>query len=702
MLRNVAVLSLLLTASSALAQVRAGGEFQINTYTSGVEAWGAPAMAPNGDFVIAWHEPDSDYYGIKAQRYDARGGRIGAEFRVNATTADYQVVPVVGTDARGNFAVVWLNWSLDGTQWNVFGQRFDAGGQPRGGEFQLNTFVGGNQIQDFMAMNAAGNFVAVWSSRGSDGSGYGLSGRRYARSGAPVGGEFIANTYTPGNQIGGNVSMNAAGQFVVVWHSRQDGDAEGIFGQRYDATGDRLGGEFQVNTATTGSQNYPFVGLADDGGFVVAWSSSAGGADGVEVRGRRYNPAGAAIGGEFAVNTYTTGDQTVYAVVSDARGNFVVTWGDSAADGSDYGVVGRRFRADGTPRGSEFLINAYTTDRQSGGRVGSDAVGNFTVAWYSLGQDGSSYGAFAQRFGGLVPSALAVDTAGNNILEPGETVDVRASWRNVNGAAQTFSADFSDMGGPAGATYMITDDSGDYGTVADGATAACSDCFAVAVSNPANRPATHWDASVVESITPDAQGQQKIWSLHVGRSFTDVPSSGGFYRFVETLLHNSVTAGCTSDTYCPASSTTREQMAVFVLVAREGSGYQPVACGTPVFGDVPAASPFCRWIEELARRGVASGCGGGNYCPAQPVTREQMAVFVLRTLDPTLDPPACTTPMFGDVPASSAFCRWIEELARRGVVTGCGGGNYCPGSPVTREQMSVFLGVTFGLTLYGA
>jgi hypothetical protein len=80
-----------------------------------------------------------------------------------------------------------------------------------------------------------------------------------------------------------------------------------------------------------------------------------------------------------------------------------------------------------------------------------------------------------------------------------------------------------------------------------------------------------------------------------------------------------------------------------------------------------------------------------------------MAVFVLRTLDPVIDPPACTTPVFSDVPANSAFCRWIEELVRRGVVTGCAANpaRYCPGDPVTREQMGVFITVTFGLTLYG-
>jgi hypothetical protein len=120
-----------------------------------------------------------------------------------------------------------------------------------------------------------------------------------------------------------------------------------------------------------------------------------------------------------------------------------------------------------------------------------------------------------------------------------------------------------------------------------------------------------------------------------------------------------------------------------------------------MFADVPASSDYCRWIEELARRGVVTGCGGGNYCPHLAVARDQLAVYLLRTLDPLLVPPACGTPLFTDVPASSPFCRWIEELARRGVVTGCGGGAYCPSLVVSREQMSVFLSVTFGLQLYG-
>jgi hypothetical protein len=82
-------------------------------------------------------------------------------------------------------------------------------------------------------------------------------------------------------------------------------------------------------------------------------------------------------------------------------------------------------------------------------------------------------------------------------------------------------------------------------------------------------------------------------------------------------------------------------MAVFVLVAKEGTQYLPPACGaTPAFADVPVSSPFCRWIEELARRGIVAGCTASSYCPGFAVSREQMAVFVLRAVDPALNPAA--------------------------------------------------------------
>jgi hypothetical protein len=301
----------------------------------------------------------------------------------------------------------------------------------------------------------------------------------------------------------------------------------------------------------------------------------------------------------------------------------------------------------------------------------------------------------------LTPAALAVDAAGNGVLDPNQTVVMDPSWSNFTGAPLNLAGALGSFIGAAGATYTIADGSASYGNIANTATGRCGttgDCYSVAVT-AAQRPEMHWDASVVESLST---GGPKAWTLHVGGSFNDVPAGNPFYRFIEILLHRGITVGCGGSSYCPAASTARDQMAVFVLLAKEGAGYAPPACSPPnIFNDVPETSPFCRFIEELANRGVVGGCGGGRYCPANAVTREQMAVFVLRTLDPALNPPACTTPMFNDVPASSPFCRWIEELARRGVVGGCGGGVYCPASAVTREQMGVFLSATFGLQLYG-
>jgi len=180
--------------------------------------------------------------------------------------------------------------------------------------------------------------------------------------------------------------------------------------------------------------------------------------------------------------------------------------------------------------------------------------------------------------------------------------------------------------------------------------------------------------------------------------FLDVPPTHGFHAQVTTLARNQVTNGCGGGNYCPDDSVTREQMAVFLLLSKEGAAYSPPACTTPMFGDVPCTSIYARWINELARRGVTTGCGGGNYCPTAAVTRDQMAVFLLVTKEGSgYNPPACTTPVFGDVPCSSGFARWINELARRGITGGCGGGNYCPTAPNTRGQMAVFLVSTFGL-----
>jgi cysteine-rich repeat protein len=344
------------------------------------------------------------------------------------------------------------------------------------------------------------------------------------------------------------------------------------------------------------------------------------------------------------------------------------------------------------------------------GAIPASTCGNSVVQSLEQCDDGNLAGGdgcsntCAREPGAFTPQALAMDPAagassdGNGVFEPGEVVAMTPSWRNAATAPLALTGALPT--GTFSGGLSVPDGAAAYGTLAPGATASCTtDCYAVGLAPFPVRPATHIDVLLPEV---NVNYGFKTWTLHVGGSFADVPRANPFYRFVEILLHRGVTGGCTATAYCPGTATTREQMAVFVLVAKDAT-INPPACvaGSEAFLDVPASNPFCRFVEELARRGVVGGCGGGNYCPISPVTREAMAVFVLLTLDPAMNPPACGTPVFSDVPASSPFCRWIEELARRGVVTGCGGGSYCPTAAVTREQMGVFLSVTFGLTLYG-
>jgi hypothetical protein len=699
-----------LPAVAASAQVPNGGEFRVNTYTTGSQEpfWPERAVsaAPNGDFVTVWMSDtqDGSLAGVFGQRYRGEGGPMGAEFQVNTYTTSRQNSPAVAVGATGAFVVAWQSQNQDGSGYGIFAQRYDRSGTRAGAEFRVNTTTAGEQTRPAVAVDVAGSFIVAW---GGGAPGFDVFGQRFDAAGNPQGGEFQVNSYTTSTQAKPAVDVDGAGNAVIVWESFAGGPPR-VFGQRFSAAGVPMGAEFAVNT--TGSGYNARVAAAPGGGFVVAWGLGYGTGDSQGIFARRFDASGAPLGPEFLVNSYTTGTQYKPDVDMDASGRFVVTWGDEV--GANGRIFAKRYDEAGVPRGAEFQVS--TSALAIYPSLASDAVGNFAVTW--VGDDGFLLGVKGQRYGGLVPEALAVDAAvtptsnGNGVFEAGETLDVNTSWRNVTGATQAFSGvgtSFTGPGTPGNPTYTIVDATAGYGTVAGGAMASCAtaaDCIRVGLSIPAPRPITHWDATLREDILPAAQGQAQPWALHVGGSFADVAPAGGFYRFVETLLHRGVTAGCGAAQYCPAASSTREQMAVFVLVAKEGLGYSPAACGAvPMFGDVPPSSPFCRWIEELARRGVVGGCSAGSFCPSAAVTRDQMAVFVLRTLDPALVPPACAPPnTYPDVPETSAFCPWIEELTRRAVVSGCGGGNYCPAAPVTRQQMAVFIAVTFALTLYGS
>ncbi len=178
--------------------------------------------------------------------------------------------------------------------------------------------------------------------------------------------------------------------------------------------------------------------------------------------------------------------------------------------------------------------------------------------------------------------------------------------------------------------------------------------------------------------------------------FVDVPTGAQFYSYVTTLVRNKITAGVGGGNYGVGAPTLRQQMAVFILKAEHGLCYTPPPCAG-IFPDVPCSSNFAPWIETMFNEGITGGCGGGNFCPTNPVRRDQMAVFLLKgEHGSSYVPPTCTG-IFGDVPCPSQFANWIEQLSAEMITSGCGGGNYCPGTNNTRGQMAVFIVKTFNL-----
>ena len=710
-------------AARAQSTLRAGPEFRVNEYTTGDQRRPSAAMWADGSFVVVWQSQNQDgnLFGVFGRRYDSTGAALGPEFQVNEATAGDQTQASIAMDAQGRFTVAWRG--EDGSAGGIFVRQFTAAGAPVGSEMRVNVFTAGEQALPRVAAGPNG-LVVVWQSAGQDGSGDGVYGRILTADAVPIGVEIpLANT-TAGNQAAPVVAVLDNGRIAVAWLGVQ-GFFPYVYSRLFDAAGAPLRGETQVSTNSRVDHASIAAGPAST--FVVGWWEAFvfGGKFGVlstdygvrvryhDADGRLGALTGAGGAGPGSIArwegslgmTFTGRVLASYTSAPGALQCFEIPPGGGGCpsngpeDGSGSGIFARAVGSPAMP--PRVQVNTHTTGNQSRSTVGADPRGNAVIAWQSDGQDGSGMGVYAQRYGGFFPTALAVDPTGNGVLDPGLSEEVRPSWRNRNGAPQSFGGSIYGLSGPAGGTYTTVDGAASYGTVLNGAVGSCTtDCYRVSATPAGPRPALHWDFYAGESLTPEVVGVHAAWTLHVGGSYADVSPASPFYRFIETLLHNGVNTGCGGNSYCPLLAFTRDEMARSLLLARHGAAYAPPACGAPMFVDVPAGNPYCPWIEELARRGVVGGCGGGSYCPTAGVSREQLPVFVLRTLDPAYTPPACGVPRFADVPATSPFCRWIEELARRGVVGGCGGGNYCPTAIVSREQMAVFLSASFGLLLY--
>ncbi|MCO5102857.1 MAG: S8 family serine peptidase [Burkholderiaceae bacterium] len=178
------------------------------------------------------------------------------------------------------------------------------------------------------------------------------------------------------------------------------------------------------------------------------------------------------------------------------------------------------------------------------------------------------------------------------------------------------------------------------------------------------------------------------------RPFIDVALGNPFSAYISTIFSVDITQGCAvtlfTRSYCPTQYVTRSDMAAFLVRARDG--VEPALCSVAPFNDVPTSNVYCKYIKRLKDLAITTGCQPGFYCPDGLVTREEMAIFIVRTLEGNPAPNYCggVSP-YTDVSPSSPFCGHIKRLKELDVTQGVGGGLYAPSANVTREQMAAFL-----------
>ncbi len=395
LLLRVAILTATLpygvTAGTRGQVLPSGPDFQVNAYTPSWQAFPRLAAAPDGTFTVVWfpsRKPTTvpDYYSLVGRRFDAGGNPLGGEFAVSQYRSSRP--SGVATDAEGNFVVVWGSGGpgCPGCRNDyVKGRRFSASGVPRGNQFAISDPPGGFYTGDgSLAVHPDGSFVVAWDDEQDE------RVRRYAADGTPEGAAVeIAGTEGT-NAVLPVVAIEPDGGFVVIWEVFAPGWEMSVFGRRFDVDGEPTGPVVPVVDPTFRYPGHDLATMAD-GSWVVAWSSqSSYGSEPPRVR--RFSADGQPLGEPIALESYASRLAREVSVATEPAGGFVVAWeslGSPGSDSSYWSVQARRFTSEGIPLGAQFQVNAYTTGDQFGPRVVALSDGDLVVAWTSDGSYGS-------------------------------------------------------------------------------------------------------------------------------------------------------------------------------------------------------------------------------------------------------------------------------------------------------------------------
>ena len=393
-------------ASVALALLlTAAGEFQVNSTTAGDQGYPSACLAADGSATVVWESRDATGSGLRGRRFDAAGAPLGDETALDVAGEVERQAPSVACPPDGGYLVVWEERGGDADDFDIGARRVATGG--RAGEpFTVNATTAGRQRGAAVCGAAGGDFVVVWQGDEPEDGGYGIFLQRFAADGTRRGDERRVNLTVADEQRHPAVACGADGGVGVVWESRgEDGDGGAIVGRRFAADGRGLA-ELRLNGTTAGDQRHPAIAALADGGFLAAWESEGQDGDESAIVARRLAADLTPLGDELIVNSCAAYSQEQPAVAVGERGAMVV-W-SSPGDGEGYGIFARQLDAAGRPRGAEVFLNVGTACTQGavsaegGGLAAAGGGTEVLVAWQSLrllggGPDGDGLGVFARR-----------------------------------------------------------------------------------------------------------------------------------------------------------------------------------------------------------------------------------------------------------------------------------------------------------------
>jgi len=288
------------------------------------------------------------------------------------------------TATDDGFVVVWVSYTSSGER-SIRGRRYDAAGDAIGDEFPVDTQTAGFIGRANVAANDAGTFVVVWSTTGGgagdDTDSSSVEARAFALDGTPLGGQFQVNTYTTGTQ-GGPTIAAAGDDFLVAWNSAgsvgDDAMGTSIQGRLLGPTGSPAGAQLQVNLDAVESQIAPKVGGLHAGGFVVAWRQEHE-AYQYLIRGRLLDEAATPLGSDLEIASPETSASQYVALAGGVADGFVVVWT------GDDGLSARRYDEQATPLGAPLPVQSCEDCYSRSVAVASGGSGGFLAAFEAMG-----------------------------------------------------------------------------------------------------------------------------------------------------------------------------------------------------------------------------------------------------------------------------------------------------------------------------